>query len=93
MPTLGHLVFILAFVSLAHSALIVPYWQPLSEVPRQQQEMVVKPDQDDHPNIASGLLCLDLGYLVGWSCVDSEVLLDLERFFNAEREYTMLRKF
>ena len=70
MTALGHLVFILACVSFAHSALIVPFWQPLPEVQRQRQhrEKVAEPEQpeeDDYPEedlentmIASGPLCV-----------------------------------
>ena len=99
MTALGHLVFILACVSFAHSALIVPFWQPLPEVQRQRQhrEKVAEPEQpeeDDYPEedwentmIASGPLCVwRFGHS---SCMDSEVA----RFFNSERASSLLRLF
>ena len=75
MTALGHLVFILAFVGIARSALIVPFWRHLPEVPRQQ---VAEPEddyQEEDPKqtiIASGPLCS--GYnMADWSfCLDSE---------------------
>ena len=107
MTALGHLVFILACVSFAHSALIVPFWQPLPEVQRQRQhrEKVAEPEQpeeDDYPEedfentmIASGPLCVwRFGHS---SCMDSEVarFYDSEEasFFNSERASTLLRLF
>ena len=107
MTALGHLVFILACVSFAHAALIVPFWQPLPEVQRQRQhrEKVAEPEQPeeddyleedfDNTMIASGPLCVwRFGHS---SCMDSEVAIfyDSEgaRFFNSERASTLLRLF
>ena len=108
MTALGHLVFILACVSFAHSALIVPFWQPLPEVQRQRQhhrEKVAEPEQpeeDDYPEedlentmIASGPLCVwRFGHS---SCMDSEVARFYDskgaRFFNSERASSLLRLF
>ena len=72
MAALGQLVFILAFMGITRSALIVPLWQHLPEVPR-QQEMAAEPEDDYQDTkqviIASGPLCS--GYLGDWSyCLD-----------------------
>ena len=74
MTALGHLVFVLAFMGITRSALIVPLWQHLPEVPR-QQEMAAEPENDyldtKQVIIASGPLCS--GDLGDWSfCLDSE---------------------
>ena len=60
MTALGHLVFILAFVGITRSALIVPFWQHLPEVPRQQKMAAKTAYQEEDPKqtiIASGPLC------------------------------------
>ena len=76
MTALGHLVFVLAFAGITNSALIVPFWRHLPEIPR-QQEMAAEPEdnyQEEDPKqtiIASGPLCS--GDLGDWSfCLDSE---------------------
>ena len=74
MTALGPLVFVLAFMGITRSALIVPLWQHLPEVPR-QQEMAAEPEDDYQDTkqviIASGPLCS--GYLGDWSyCLDSQ---------------------
>ena len=74
MTALGHLVFVLAFMGITHSALIVPLWQYLPEVPRQQKMAAKTAYQEEDPKqtiIASGPLCS--GDLGDWSfCLDSE---------------------
>ncbi len=72
MAALGHLVFILAFMGITRSALIVPLWQHLPEVPR-QQERAAEPAEDDFKEedprltiIGSGPLPLCSGYLGDW---------------------------
>ena len=104
MTALGHLVFILAFVGFTHSALIVPFWQPLPDGPghRQQRDKTEEPELNDYPEedfentmIASGPLCVwRFGHS---SCMDSEVarFYDSEgaRFFNSERASSLLRLF
>ena len=45
MTALGHLVFILAFVGIARSALIVPFWRHLPEVSIQQE--ILKAGRED----------------------------------------------
>ena len=82
MAALGHLVFILAFVGITHSALIVPFWRhlPEAEVPRQQEMAVESEDdyQEEDPKqifIGSGPLGFPLcsGYLGDWFyCLNSE---------------------
>ena len=53
MTALDHLVFILAFVGITHSALIVPFWQHRPEVSRQQQQEILtaEPEEDDPKKI------------------------------------------
>ena len=50
MTALGRLVFILAFLGITRSALIVPFWQHQPEVSRQQQQEILTPEpEEEHP--------------------------------------------
>ena len=71
MTALGHLVFVLAFMGITRSALIVPFWQYLPEVPRQQEDDYHEEEDPKQTIIGSGPLCS--GYLGDWSyCLDSQ---------------------
>ena len=95
MTALGHLVFVLAFMGITRSALIVPLWQHLPEVPR-QQEMVAEPEddyqeEDPRQTITSGPTPLCSGYLSDWFyCLDSGYLPNISPFANI-RGSEMLR--
>ena len=51
MTALGHLVFILAFVGITRSALIVPFWQHQPEISRQQEKLTAEPEEIDPQKI------------------------------------------